>query len=408
MHSRILVALVLVCASLFVASPAAAQEGEDPFESARFRLGPIRFTPAIKLTNLGMDSNVFNESEDPKSDNTAAFGPEVALWMRPAGTRLSGKVGAQYLYFQEYDNQRSWNTANEARWEVPLSRLTPFIAGTYVNSSDRQGYEIDSRARRHDDSYTAGSSLRFTGKTSILVSFTRANAEYDDDDEALGDLQLARALNRREDVTKVQLRHALTPLTTFVVDTDFGRDRFKNTNLRDADSLRVMPGFELKPAALISGRVFVGYRHFAPLTEGLPEYNGVAAAVDAAYIRNATRFQARFERDVEYSFQPLRPYYALTDMGLTVTQRMLTSWEIVGRGGHQRLAYRQLSPTGIAVPDTKPDLGYVFGAGVGYRVGEVLRLGVDTNYYTRRSEIEGRRDYEGLRVFGSIIYGIQQ
>ena len=407
MQSRILVALALVCVGFFAGSPAAAQESEDPFESARFRLGPIRFTPSIRLTNLGMDSNVFNESEDPKSDNTAAIGPEVALFMRPGGTRLSGKFGVQYLYFREYDNQRSWNTANEARWEFPLSRLTPFVAGTYVNSSDRQGYEIDSRARRHDDSFTAGSSLRFTGKTSMLASFTRANAEYQDDD-ALGDVQLARSLNRREDITKVQLRYALTPLTTFVVDNDFGRDRFTNSSLRDADSLRIMPGFELKPAALISGRVFVGYRHFAPLTEELPEYNGLAAAVDATYIRNSTRFQARFERDIEYSFQPLRPYYALTDVALTVTQRMLTSWEIVGRGGHQILDYRRLSTTGEALDAGKPDRGYVAGGVVGYRVGESLRLGVDANYYTRRSEIEGRRDYEGLRVFGSIIYGLPQ
>ena len=56
----------------------------------------------------------------------------------------------------------------------------------------------------------------------------------------------------------------------------------------------------------------------------------------------------------------------------------------------------------------KPDVGYIAGAGLGYRVGEILRLGVDANYYTRRSEIEGQRDYEGLRVFGSIVYGIQQ
>ena len=53
--------------------------------------------------------------------------------MRPGGTRLSGKLGGQYLYFKEFDNQRAWNTSNEARWEVPLARLTPFVAGSYVN-----------------------------------------------------------------------------------------------------------------------------------------------------------------------------------------------------------------------------------------------------------------------------------
>lgn len=41
MQSRILVALALVCAGFFGGTPAAAQESEDPFESARFRLGPV-------------------------------------------------------------------------------------------------------------------------------------------------------------------------------------------------------------------------------------------------------------------------------------------------------------------------------------------------------------------------------
>ena len=81
----------------------------------RFRWGPIRFTPTLEITSLGHDSNVFNEADDPKSDTTAAIGPAVKLWMRPARTRLSATTGGQYLYFKEYDSQRAWNTSNEAR-----------------------------------------------------------------------------------------------------------------------------------------------------------------------------------------------------------------------------------------------------------------------------------------------------
>src|SRR5688500_16316616 len=181
MKTRTLFPLAFVCAGAAAPAVVAAQEAEDAFETARFRLGPVRFTPGIRITSVGTDSNVFNEAEDPKSDTTAAFGPGVELWMRPLGTRFTGKFGGQYLYFKEWDSQRSWNTANEARWEVPLSRLTPFIAGTLTHSSDRQGDEIDSRARRRDDSYTVGSSLELSGKTSIVASFRRANAKYDDE-----------------------------------------------------------------------------------------------------------------------------------------------------------------------------------------------------------------------------------
>jgi hypothetical protein len=398
-------ALALALACLPVAVPVSAQES-DPFEDARFRLGPVRFTPVIEITSLGHDSNVFNESSDPKSDTTAAFGPGVQLWMRPFGARLTARVGGQYLYFKEFANQRAWNTNNEARLEIPLARLTPFVGGAYVNSRDRAGYEIDSRARRRDDSIDLGTELRVSGKTAFIFSVHRFNARYDREETFLG-TTLADALDRREDAARVQLRYALTPLTTFVLDTEVGRDRFVTSTLRDTDSIRVQPGFELNPLALISGRVFVGYRQFEPLDGALPEYRGLTAAVDATYVRGATRFELRVDRDLAYSYQALRPYYALLDTGLTITRAVTDRWELVGRGSRQALAYRQLDvPTAPERPGT--DRGYVFGGGVGRRMGETLRVGVDANYYTRRSELEERRDYEGLRVFGSITYGIRQ
>ena len=405
MKSEIVRALALVCAFSSAGVSASAQEVEDPYETARFRFGPIRFTPAIEVTSLGHDSNVFNEPENPKGDTTAAFGPMVQIWMRPGGTRLSARLGGQYLYFKEFADQRAWNTRNEAKWEVPLARLTPFVEGRYVNSQERQGYEIDSRARRHDDSFAGGTSLRVSGKTELVFSFKRSNIEYDED-EAYQGTSLANELNRREDISRMQFRYSLTPLTTFVVEGDFGRDRFDVANVRDTDSIKVMPGLDIKPLALVSGKLFVGYRAFDPLSAEVPDYRGLVARVEATYVRSSTRFEVKVDRDVAYSYEALRPYYALLDAGLTVTQRVTRSWELVGRGSRQRLAYRQVASEGGA--DAGTDKGYVAGGGVGYRMGETLRLGVDANYYTRRSEVEGRSDYEGLRVFGSISYGIRQ
>lgn len=397
-------ALALACACLGAAVPAWAQEGDDPFETARFRLGPVRFTPAIQISSVGRDSNVFNEADDPKSDTTAAIGPLVQFWMRPFGSRLTAKVGGQYLYFKEFDDQRAWNTNNEVRWEVPLARLTPFVAGSYINTRERQGYEIDARARRRDGAFTVGTGLRLSGKTSFVGSFRRFNAKYDEKDSILG-ATLADALNRREDLTKVQFRYALTPLTTFVVDTDVQRDRFELSSVRDTDSVRVVPGFEIKPLALISGRVFVGFRQFTPVDTTVPEYRGVVASVDATYVRGSTRYQGKVERDLAYSFDSTRPYYALLDFGLTVTQRVSQSWELVGRGSRQTLAYRAIGGTGVA---DATDRGYILGAGLGYRIAETFRLGFDVNQYRRRSGFESRREYEAVRVFGSISYGIQQ
>lgn len=277
-------ALALLCVLVAAGTPAAAQEPEDPFETARFRFGAIRFTPALELTSLGRDSNVFNEADAPRSDTTAAFGPAVQVWMRPGSTRLSGRFGVQYLYFREFKNQRAWNTSNELRWEFPLARLTPFVAGKYVNSKERQGYEIDSRSRRRDDGVVVGINLRLTGKTDVGVSYDESRATYDESETFLG-ATLAQELNRREQKTAIQFRHALTPLTTFAVRSELARDRFKTGRLRNSDSLKVMPGFEFKPFALISGEVFVGYRHFDPRESALPDFSGIAAAVKGRFVK---------------------------------------------------------------------------------------------------------------------------
>ena len=405
--------LVFVCVSLMAGARAWAQDSVDPSESARFRWGPVRFTPTVEITNFGRDSNVYNQAENPKSDFMAAVGPAVDMWIRPFGSRLSVRTGGQYLYFKKYDDQRAWNTSNDVRWEVPMARVTPFVAGSYVNSRERQGFEIDSRSRRRDRSVTLGTNVRVSAKTAFVVSFRRFDAEYDDHETFLGSA-LARELNRREDSTKVQLRYTMTPLTTFVVDTELGHDRFEVASIRDSDSVKVMPGFELKPAALISGSVFVGFRRFNPLTTSLPDYSGVVAAVKARYIRSSTRYDVVVDRDVAYSFEATQPYYALLNSGLTVTQRVTRRWDVVGRGGLQRLAYRDLElgsapeVSESAAGVNRVDRGREYGGGVGFRLNEVVRLGLNLSRATRRSSLPGRRDYEGTRIFGSVTYGIQQ
>ena len=393
--------LALACVLVGGAHPAAAQAPEDPFESARFRMGPVRFTPALELTSLGRDTNVFNEAEDPKSDTTAAIGPTVRFWMRPGALRVSGHAGGQYLYFRQYDTQRAWNTTNDLKLELVMTRLTPFVSAEYVDTKDRVGYEIDSRSRRRDIAGTVGTALRLGGKTAIVASYRRYQGEYDENETFLG-ATLARELNRDEERTELQFRHALTPLTTFVLRNELGRDRFAGSQLRDSDSLRVMPGFELQPAALISGTVFVGYRKFDAKNERIEDYSGLAAAVSAIYVRHATKFEAKVDRDLAYSYSIERPYYALLDTGLVVTHRFPQRWEAVGRVSRQALSYRLADPDAGESPT---DRGYTYGAGIGVLPAETLRLGFDVLYSTRRSEVEGRRDFDGTRVFGSITYG---
>jgi putative beta-barrel porin BBP2 len=404
-HFAALVLLLVTCARA-----ASAQDRStplDPADSARFQWGILRFTPGIAVSNIGVDSNVFNTTDDPKRDNTAAVGPAVNLWMNLGPAKLTGKSAGQYLYFKTYNNQRAWNTDDQLRVELPLARLRPFIFGSYLNTRERPGYEIDARARLATNTMAMGTDLKLSGKTTFVFSGTRTIIAFDQHD-SFG-AALAQSLNRTSDTERLQFRYALTPLTTLVVNNDAIQDRFEFEPARDSDSIRVMPGFEFKPLALISGSVLVGFRHFNALNSAIPDFNGVAATADAKYTVGTTQIQTKVSRDLNFSYEALNAYYALTDVTLTVTERITRTWDVVGRVGWQSLDYSeseaQTAPAGTSVSPSEN--GRQYGFGIGYRLGESVRVGFDVNYLMRRSAAT-LRDYQGLRAGASVSYGLPQ
>ena len=85
-------ALALVVSSV----PAMAQgflEVPDT-DSARVRIGPLFVKPTVALTNLGVDTNVFNDaaSESPQSDFTFSLTPQAELYLHMGRTWLIGLV----------------------------------------------------------------------------------------------------------------------------------------------------------------------------------------------------------------------------------------------------------------------------------------------------------------------------
>ena len=104
-----------------------AQDEADPSEAARFRFGALRFTPSIAVSNLGVDNNVFNEADNPQAGHDCGSRPcRGPVAARGPVTPERQSCPGQYLYFNEYDNQRSWNSTERRPWEMPLTRMTPF------------------------------------------------------------------------------------------------------------------------------------------------------------------------------------------------------------------------------------------------------------------------------------------
>jgi opacity protein-like surface antigen len=397
---------LLALALLAPVSAAAQSAPSDPSENARFHFGGIRFTPFLAITEVGVDTNVYHEFEDPKRDTTATFGPGVDYWFRLGRARVAAKSDVTYTWFETYTDQRSFNTDHNVKLSLPLNRLTPFVDGELLRGRTRPSYEIDSRSFRTESAYGGGIDVRVTGKSIVRLEGHHRDLDFRAD-EFFIDTSLREALNRTSDSGALSFREALTPLTTLVVMTEYENQQFTYSSFKDAHGLRIMPGFELDPFALISGKVFVGYHRFNVLDPTVPDYQGLVANVEANYDTHATRVSLAVKRDVTYSYQTTEPYYLLSDITGQVIQKVTTRWDLMGRLGRQWLGYRQVELAGSSTMP-REDRGYHVGGGVGYQLGENVRLGMNVDYYRRTSNQQQLREYDGVRVGGSFTYGLSR
>jgi hypothetical protein len=398
-------AAVVVLVSIGLTPGAAfAQSSRDQADNAQIHLGPLGLTPRFAIRNLGVDTNVLNSAERPTRDFTVSMGPGVDTWLHFGRALLSTQTLVEWTYFRQSAGQRSFNTSQTGRLEFDLASVTPFIAGGVISTRQRPNLEIDQRVRQDRVNASLGTRVELGGRSRIDVDARREQIEFGDDQP--GDVLVRTALNREVTEGGISFRMDMTPLTTFVVRTSVAYDTFEFSRVRDSDSMTILPGLEMKPSALFSGKAAVGYRRFDAKNAVVPDYSGMVAAVDIGYVmREATRFGVRVDRNLDYSLQVDTPYFVVTTANVDVKQALGYSWDVVGRVGRSALAYQGLLPDGGGDPVTRQrDRLLTYGVGVGRRLGEYIRVGFDVDYNERRSEV-AFRGYEGFKFGGSFTYG---
>lgn len=365
-------------------------------------VGPVTLYPSMVLRDVGVDANIRNEADDPKQDFTLTAQPRMRAAVPFGSTLLTTAATVGFVYYATYKEEQSVNWLYEGRLEGSGSRLRPFVAAAVNHTRERSGYEIDARVLRHETTVSGGAELVLTGITSLTASYRRTTQNYGEDQRFLG-VALADQLDHTSHVASAGVRYAATPLTTLSVDVELQRDRFDTFAIRDADSVRVMPGVHFSPDAVIKGQVAIGFRQFMPQTAGLEGFRGLVASADIGYtLLNATTFSVQATRDVMYSFVPTTPFYLVTSGRLTVSQRIGGPFEAIATGGEDSLQYQAVDGSPAA---GRAERTWIFGGGVGYRLNPSLRVAVIYDRTERVSNQIDQRAYERPRLFASVTYG---
>ena len=361
--------------------------------------------PVIDLTNLGVDTNVFNQPAGQEQDDfTFTLVPRSDVWMKMGPTWLSGNVREDLVWYQTFASERSANTSANVNWIVPLNRLRFSVGTGYLWARERPSYEIDARVPRVEAQVSGAAEIRALSRTFFGVQASRRRVDYQDEASFL-DIALQVALNRVSTDVSVSARHELTPLTSISVDVGRLSDRFDISPLRDSDSTTAGVQVTFDPSALIKGSARVGYRDFEPNDHTVPSYQGATVAVDLSYVLlGSTRFGIQLNRDVQYSYDVNQPYYIQNGLASTIQQQIFGPVDVIAGLAFYNLNYRDRTDAAVLYPD-RVDQNRSVNVGLGYHMSPDLRVGVRVEKQWRNTQV-GPRQFEGLRFGLAVSYGM--
>jgi len=400
------ICVVLMALALGYPATAAAQSdgGPDPAK-VRVRIGALLMNPTVGIANIGVDDNVFNESDalQPKSDFTLTVTPRTDLWLQLGRSWLTGTVDEQIVWYQKYSSERSTNNRFLVGWRMPANVVNINLNASYTKTRERLGYEIDLRAPRQNVGLGGAVEGRVMSKTFVGVRAERQTVDFDDT-TVFANALLRDELNHVTTTAGLTLRNQLTPLTSIEFTGSRSKDEFEFSSLRNSESTSFGGSVTFDPLALIRGTASFGVRDFKPESPDIPGFTGGTMAVDLTYtLLGSTRFTVRALRDVQYSFDVRQPYYLQTGFDASVAQQIFGPVDAVVRLNRQRLDYRNRA--GVPQIDSdRADSVRSYGVGVGYHFGGDVRLGFNVDNVRRDSDI-AVRSYDGLKYGAALTYG---
>src|SRR5688572_4312815 len=141
--------LLATLVAALAASPASAQTvqaaAKAPSVGRPLTVGSLQLYPSISLREIGVDTNIYNESVVIREDFTYTVAPGVLAELPLGNSHLVGTGGLGFVFFRQYKDQQSVNSTATGLFEVRTGRVRPSISAGFARARQRGG-DIDMRA----------------------------------------------------------------------------------------------------------------------------------------------------------------------------------------------------------------------------------------------------------------------
>jgi hypothetical protein len=393
--ARVGAALGIAACLSFLPTRVVAQSEFDPTETARVRLGPIAFTPAL-VFSAGHDSNVYREATGFADYEVFAV-PQVEGWWKQPGFRLRAIGAVEVVHFAH--NVGATNTQVGFGLERLHATVRPYF--TYNRrrtNANPTGFEVGYKSLRLESDYRAGATLQASPRSELRLLGRFVQTRWDAD-AIYNTSNLRETLNRDTDSASAGYAYRVTPLTTLGMTVDVSRDRFLYSPIRDGNTVCVSSVAEFGRLALLFGSAQVGYERFRSPSAGVADFKGVVTTANIGYgTPDGTLIKVYVNRGPQYSYDIALAYYVMTSLNVTVSRRIARQWDTAVFAGRYNMDYR---PPGAPSSAGRVDVLNEVGGAIAYRVGRWARVGATVEQASK----SGPDGFNSLRVMGFLTYG---
>jgi hypothetical protein len=402
------IALLAVAAALLAPARAGAQGvGSGPLTETLidtdpttgfFAMGRIKFAPGLTIDELGYDSNVFDEHDEPNGDYVMRTRPDLSVYSALRFARVSAYAGSDLAYYRDYERERSVGHLYRARVDLLLSRFQPYFGGGRTRTRTRPNGEIDVRADQQHDELSGGLAFALGPHQTVFLGTTQFSEAYKDGLE--DGIDLPTTLNHTSHTYTTGVRTDITPITTLTITANFTRDRFESRPLRDSESKVATADLRIGSEAMIGGVVSLSYHDNNAVDPLIERFRGMTGQAVLTYsFLEVGRLTAAFTRGLQYSFDEAEALYLENSLSLSYTHRLFGDVDLQARASRSLFDYgfRQ------GVPPHQDRLDSA-GASIGYNLRNRTRVSANYEVTERTAPAFPLRNYDRVRIYLSWLY----
>jgi hypothetical protein len=390
-------ALLMAGTSMSSADTWRGRELEALWRTAAWSFGPLRIQPAIVLSNMGVDSNIYYSPADPIKDYTLTAGPAINVYLPIYRKLILSAYGSpQYVYYFKTAQERTWNYYLTGSAALSLKRVFLAFDLKYSDSRERWNTEIDIRPRRKENGLGGSFLVHTSHRTSLSVGYRQSKYNYENLDYQT--FNVRERLNRKEQYVDLSAFYQVTTRTKFFLDFEYGLFNFdfaETAALKDSRSRVAYGGLEFSPTGRIRGKARVGYKIFDIKNPVATDYQGVVGDAQVSVrLAKPLVVRASYARDVNFSLWYNNAYYLGSTIGPGVSLYVLRFVRLDYDYSLGRNRYPEVQPGGGGGgADVKRlDDFRIHSVGIYFRIRKNVALGVIGSRWARVSNLAYEND----------------